>query len=77
MLVHRGVPLALIAAAPADGQAGLQQRPDDVGVPFGRAADDPDSGGTDIDTVRHSRMHLTISVTFCSAKSAALSAVQA
>jgi hypothetical protein len=37
VLVHPGMPLALVAAAPADGYAGLQQRPGDV-VVLGLAA---------------------------------------
>ena len=49
---HVGVPLALIAAALADGRAGLQQRPGGTGVVFGQAADDPGGGGTDIGAVQ-------------------------
>jgi hypothetical protein len=49
---HVGVPLALIAAAPADGHAGLQQRPGDSGVVVRQAADDPRGGGADIGAVQ-------------------------
>jgi hypothetical protein len=49
---HVGVSFALIAAALADGHAGLQQRPGDVGVVVGLAADDPRGGGADIDAVQ-------------------------
>jgi hypothetical protein len=37
VLVHPGMPLAFVAAAPADGHAGLQQRPGDLGVTARRA----------------------------------------
>jgi len=49
---HVGVPFALIAAALADGHAGLQQRPGDVGVVVRRAADDPGGGRADIGAVQ-------------------------
>src|SRR5215469_7315094 len=50
--VHLGMPLALVAAALADGHAGLQQGPGDVGVVGRRAAHDPDGGGADIGAVQ-------------------------
>jgi len=77
MLVHPGMPLALIAAASADGHAGLQQRPGDIGVVLRLAAGDPAVAVQISAQSRHSRMHVTISVTFCSPRSAALSALQA
>jgi hypothetical protein len=40
VLVHPGMPPALIAAAPADSHAGLQQQPGDAGVALGLAAGD-------------------------------------
>src|SRR5580658_8364072 len=46
------VPLALIAAALADGHAGLQQRPGEAGVVLHLAAYDPRGGGADIDAVQ-------------------------
>jgi hypothetical protein len=49
---HVGVAHALIAAAPADGHAGLQQRPGDSGVVVRQAADDPRGGGADIGAVQ-------------------------
>ena len=52
MLVHPGVPLALIAAALADGHAGLQQRPGDIGGVLRLAAGDPRGGGADIGAVQ-------------------------
>src|SRR6266536_676177 len=66
-----GVPLALVAAALADGHAGLQQRPGDGRVVL-------PSGGLTTPRVavqisvrsRHSRMHLTISARSCSRKPA-------
>src|SRR5512132_513110 len=45
VLVHMGMPLALVAAALAAGHAGLQQGPGDAGVVGRRAADDTDGGG--------------------------------
>src|SRR5262245_41714149 len=45
VLVHVGMPLALVAAALAAGHAGLQQGPGDAGVVGRRAADDPDGSG--------------------------------
>ena len=47
MLVHPGVPLALLAAALADRHARLQQRHSDIGVVTGRAAGNPGGGGAD------------------------------
>jgi hypothetical protein len=47
-----GVPLALVAAALADGHAGLQQRLGHIGVVRRRAADDPGDGGADIGAVQ-------------------------
>jgi hypothetical protein len=66
-----GVPLALVAAALADGHAGLQQRPGDGRVVL-------PSGGFTTPRVavqisvrsRHSRMYLTISARSCSRKPA-------
>ena len=52
VLVHPGMPLALIAAAPADGYAGLQQRPRDVGVVLGLAARYRCGGRADIGAVQ-------------------------
>ena len=49
---HVGMPLALVAAAPADSHARLQQRPGQAGVVLRLAADDPRGGGTDIDAVK-------------------------
>src|SRR5579859_6485273 len=51
-VLHIGMPLALIAAALADGYAGLQQRPDEAGVVLRLAADHPCGGGADIDAVQ-------------------------
>jgi len=48
VLVHPGMPLALVAAALAGGHAGLQERPGDVGVVLGLAADDSDSSAADV-----------------------------
>src|SRR5437660_7226913 len=50
--VVRGMPLALVAAALADGHAGLQQRPGDAGVVLRQTADDADGGGADIGAVQ-------------------------
>jgi hypothetical protein len=52
VLVHPGVPLALVAAAFADGHAGLQQRPGDVGVVGRLSACHSDGGGADIGAVQ-------------------------
>src|ERR671919_699092 len=52
VLVHLGMPLALVAAALAGGRAGLQQRLGDVGVVLGLAAADPDGGGADVGAVQ-------------------------
>jgi hypothetical protein len=52
VLVHAGVPLALVAAAAAGRHAGLQQGPGDVGVVLGLAAGDPDGGGADVGAVQ-------------------------
>lgn len=51
VLVHRGVSLALVTAALADGHTGLKLRPDDLGVPHGRAAQDPGGSRADIHSV--------------------------
>src|SRR4029077_1418442 len=40
--------LALVAAALADGDAGLEQRHRDVGVVLGKAADDRDGSAADV-----------------------------
>src|SRR6266852_1117805 len=48
VLVHRGMPPALVAAALADGHAGFQQRPGHAGVALRRAAHDRDGGGANI-----------------------------
>jgi hypothetical protein len=69
VLMVAGVPLALVAAALADGHAGLQQRPGDVGVVGRLAACHPMVAVQASAQSRHSRMHVTISVTFCSLKS--------
>src|ERR1019366_3964023 len=45
VLMVPGMPVALVAAALADGHAGLQQRPGDVGVVRRLAACHPDGGG--------------------------------
>ena len=49
---HMGMPLALIAAALADGRAGPQQQPGGAGVKLRRAAEDPGGGGADIGAVQ-------------------------
>jgi hypothetical protein len=49
---HAGMPLALIAAALADGHAGLQQRPGEAGAVHRLACYDPHGGGADIDAVQ-------------------------
>src|SRR5260370_382819 len=48
VLVVRGVPPAFIAAALADGHAGLQERPGGAGVVFGQAAEDCGGGAADV-----------------------------
>src|SRR5712692_6834851 len=48
VIVHSGMPLALVAAALAGGHAGLQERLGDVGVVLGLAADDSDSSAADV-----------------------------
>ncbi len=45
------VPLALIAAAFADGHAGFRQRPRDLGGVFGQAAEDLTGGDADVGAV--------------------------
>jgi hypothetical protein len=57
VLVHPGVLLALIAAAPADGRAGLQQRPGDIGVVVCLAAGDLRGGGAETPVIE--RVHST------------------
>src|SRR5260370_11996427 len=52
VLVHPGMPLALVAAALAAGHAGLQERLDDVGVVLGLAADDPNSSAADVSALQ-------------------------
>ncbi len=52
VLVVPGVPPAFIAAALADGHAGLQQRPGSAGIVFGQAAEDSGGGGADIGAVQ-------------------------
>src|SRR5215469_18348173 len=47
----RGVPRALVAAALADGDTGLQQRPGDMSVVLRLAGHDPHRGGADIGAV--------------------------
>jgi hypothetical protein len=77
MLVHPGMLLALVAAALTDRLAGLQQRLGDIGIVAGRAAGDPAVAVQASAQFRHSRMHLIISVTFCSPRSASVSAMPA
>jgi hypothetical protein len=48
VLVHPGMLLALVAAALAGDNAGLQEWLDDVSVVLGLAADDPDSSAADV-----------------------------
>src|ERR1700686_4229752 len=48
MRVHPGMMLALVAAALAAGHARLQERLDEIGVPLGRAANDPDRRAADV-----------------------------
>jgi hypothetical protein len=52
MLVHLGMPLAFVAAALADGHAGLQQRPAGVGVVLRLTADDRGGGRADVGAVQ-------------------------
>ncbi len=52
MLVHLGMPLALVAAAFANGHTGLQKWPGDAGGVLGLAACDPDGGSADIGAVQ-------------------------
>src|SRR5215467_15139761 len=49
---HVDMPLALVAAAPADSHAGLQQRPGEARVVVRLAANDRRGGGADIDAVQ-------------------------
>jgi hypothetical protein len=77
MFLHRGMLLALVAAALADRHAGLQQQPGDIGIVAGRAAGDPAVAVQTSAQFRHSRMHLIISVTFCSPRSAPVPAMRA
>src|SRR5216684_594542 len=51
MRVHVGMPLALISTALADRHTGLNQRPGDIGVVFGRAADNPARSCADVGAV--------------------------
>jgi hypothetical protein len=52
VLVHLGMRRALVSAAPADGDARLEQRPGDVGVVLGLPAHHPDRRRADIGTVK-------------------------
>src|SRR5260370_18750118 len=49
--VHLGMPLALISATLADRHTGLNQRPADIGVVFGRAADNPERSCAEVGAV--------------------------
>jgi len=50
--VHFGVPLALISATLADRHTSLNQRPGDIGVVFGRAADNPERRCADVSAMQ-------------------------
>jgi hypothetical protein len=52
VFVYLGMPVALIAAALADGRAGLQERLDDLGVVLRLAAYDSDGGDADVGAVQ-------------------------
>src|SRR5690349_17333724 len=52
VIVRLGMALAFVAAARADGNTGLEQRPHDIGVVLGRPAEDRSSGGTDVGAVQ-------------------------
>jgi len=66
-----GVPLALVAAALADGHAGLQQRPGDGRVVLPSGGSPPRGWRSRYRCgSRHSRMHLTISARSCLRKPA-------
>jgi hypothetical protein len=71
------MPLAFITAVPADGHAGLQQWRGDIGGYCVWRLVTPAVAVQISAQSRHSRMLLTISVRFCSPRSAALSALRA
>ena len=50
--VHVGMPLALISATLADRHTGLNQRLGDIGVVFGRAADNPERSCANVGAVQ-------------------------
>ena len=50
--VHLGMPLALVSATLADRHTGLNQRLGDIGVVFGRAADNPKGSCADVRAVQ-------------------------
>jgi hypothetical protein len=77
VLVHPGMPLALIAAVPAVATQASGSGPVASAAYSVWRLVTPAVAVQISAQSRHSRMHVTISVTFCSPRSAALSALQA